>query len=207
MFDQLGVTTLAQDAIQRTNGQLVDGRKISVAVHQPRYPSVRFDGMEQPITMGPERFDVISDDCSRREFKQVPLTLAWAISIHKSQGLSLSNLEVSGDGVWEEGQLYVALSRARTLEGLTVHSLRDGVCKANPKVLAFYDLHTHLQPPSRVGGAGEGAVTLWIDRATIVTIRSHFKAAAAAAAAAATVSAAPIAASADFHDAEQPHGL
>ena len=36
MFDQLGVTTLAQDAIQRTNGQLVDGRKISVAVYQLR---------------------------------------------------------------------------------------------------------------------------------------------------------------------------
>lgn len=54
-------------------------------------------------------------------FKQFPLTLAWAVTIHKSQGKTFDRIHIDlGRGAFAEGQVYVALSRARTLEGISL---------------------------------------------------------------------------------------
>ena len=64
--------------------------------------------------------------------------LAWAISIHKSQGMTIAYLNVSFQGMFEYGQAYVALSRATDLEGLSLSSFSPSSIKAHDKVKAFY---------------------------------------------------------------------
>ena len=69
---------------------------------------------------------------------QVPIKLAWAITVHKSQGMTLSRLEVVLHDAFDYGQVYVALSRAVSSAGLRVVGLDPTKIKAHPKVKAFF---------------------------------------------------------------------
>ena len=70
--------------------------------------------------------------------RQVPLILAYAISIHKAQGQTLSRVRVDLGKVFEKGQAYVALSRATSREGLQILRFDARKVMAHPKVAAFY---------------------------------------------------------------------
>jgi ATP-dependent DNA helicase PIF1 len=74
-------------------------------------------------------------------FRQVPLRPAWALTIHKAQGLTFDRVHVDlGRGAFAHGQTYVALSRCRTLEGLTLsRHLRRADVKVEDGAFAFLD--------------------------------------------------------------------
>jgi ATP-dependent DNA helicase PIF1 len=72
---------------------------------------------------------------------QIPLILAWALTIHKAQGSTLDIAEVdAGSGIFECGQTYVALSRVKSLEGLYLQSFDAKRVRINRKVQEFYEI-------------------------------------------------------------------
>ena len=73
-------------------------------------------------------------------FEQFPIKLAWAITIHKSQGLTFDNVNIDlGSGAFANGQLYTALSRCRTLEGITLkRKIRESDIIKDERLIEFY---------------------------------------------------------------------
>ena len=100
-------------------------------------PVVRFlDGREIPINPYNWEFE-------EKDFKiiktQIPLQLAWAITIHKIQGATLNLALIdAGLSIFEYGQSYVALSRVTSIDGLYLNSFSKKKIKAHPKVIDFY---------------------------------------------------------------------
>jgi ATP-dependent DNA helicase PIF1 len=77
---------------------------------------------------------------------QVPLILAWALTIHKSQGATMDAAEIDvGSGIFECGQTYVALSRVKSLDGLYLTSFDAKRIRINKKVKDFYESLTTYQ--------------------------------------------------------------
>ena len=77
-------------------------------------------------------------------FVQYPLRLAWAVTIHKSQGLTFDKVIIDAAHAFAAGQVYVALSRCRTLQGIVLSTPLDYVVLDNdPSVIRF----TSDQPP------------------------------------------------------------
>ena len=79
-------------------------------------------------------------------FKQFPLRLAWALTIHKSQGLTLDNVYIDfGRGAFAHGQAYVALSRCRTMDGLALaRPLRHSDILFDPRAASYQNLFPSL---------------------------------------------------------------
>ncbi len=95
----------------------------------PDYP----DGREVTIKLA----DWTIEDDGRviAQISQYPLRLAWAITVHKSQGMSLDAVEVDLSKSFEPGMGYVALSRVRTLAGLSILGMNQHALKVHPDVL------------------------------------------------------------------------
>jgi len=130
----------AQVVLLRNSSQtLVNGSRGVVVSLNPD-PEVRFlSGETKVVGQEKEEFDVMGPGGVRQAMRlQVPLRLSWAMTIHKSQGMSIDLLEVDLREVFEAGQAYVALSRARTLEGLRVLGYNPSKFWTNPRVIEFY---------------------------------------------------------------------
>ena len=108
-----------------------------------RCPRVKFNnGVEMVMA----RHCWESDKIPGIGVSQIPLILAWALTIHKSQGATLDVAEIDvGSGIFECGQTYVALSRVKSLDGLYLTSFDAKRIRINKKVKDYYEALTTYQ--------------------------------------------------------------
>jgi ATP-dependent exoDNAse (exonuclease V) alpha subunit len=71
--------------------------------------------------------------------EQIPLKLAYAATIHKTQGLTIDKISVDLGGCFAPGQFYTALSRARRLEDLTIVGFSPSSLRTDPRCVEFYN--------------------------------------------------------------------
>lgn len=108
-----------------------------------KWPLVRFilqDGTVRELLCQPEAWKIeLPNGEIQASRSQIPLILAWALSIHKAQGQTLDRVKVDLGKIFEKGQAYVALSRATRQEGLQVLRFDPKKVMAHERVRSFYD--------------------------------------------------------------------
>lgn len=137
-------------------GRYYNGMLGKVVSTTPRGVTVKGNETGELIDLLPEEWTnakyVLNKDTHEIEeevegtFKQFPLRLAWAVTIHKSQGLTFEHAIIDAQHSFAHGQTYVALSRCKTLEGLVLSSpLSTNAVICDEKVHQFnMDASTHL---------------------------------------------------------------
>lgn len=123
------------------NGRLGYIKKIHYALDQTITSlSILFDGddSETKIEKITAPYELYRNVYTSRT--QFPITLAWSITIHKSQGLSLDGVLVGlGSGIFEPGMAYVALSRARSIKNVHLIDFTNSSLKCNSKAVQEYN--------------------------------------------------------------------
>ncbi len=102
------------------------------------------------ITIAPAEWAVEEGGKARAKIMQVPLRLAWAITVHKSQGMSMDAAAMDLSRSFEYGQGYVALSRVRTLAGLSLLGWNENALNVHPGVAAKDKLFRELSEQAAV---------------------------------------------------------
>ncbi|KAF7955925.1 hypothetical protein EAE96_004846 [Botrytis aclada] len=114
-----------------------------VSNHGRLFPLVRFsipDGTVRDLLVQPEDWKIeLPNGEVQAQRNQLPLILAWALSIHKAQGQTLERVKIDLKRVFENGQAYVALSRATSQAGLEVQNFDPKKVMAHPRVAEFYN--------------------------------------------------------------------
>ncbi len=89
------------------------------------------------LMIGPESWELRDGDKKRAAISQIPLRLAWAITVHKSQGMTLDAARIDLRKAFVEGMGYVALSRVRGLDTLSLTGINNMALKMSPEALAI----------------------------------------------------------------------
>lgn len=122
-FDDTGVASY----VNGTLGQIIGFEE------EGNYPIVEtYD--KRRITAYPKSWEIMENDDVLARIYQVPLRLAWAITVHKSQGLSLDEAVIDLGRTFEYGMGYVALSRVRSLDGIELKGLDEQALEINPEI-------------------------------------------------------------------------
>ena len=118
--------------------KLANGSRGVITGFQDDMPVVRFlNGIERIINNN--IWEIKENGRRLLQVSQVPLKVAYAVSIHKVQGTSLDCTEIDVSNIFEYGQSYVALSRVKSLEGLSIIAVYyDSIC-AHPAAVEYYE--------------------------------------------------------------------
>lgn len=116
--------------------------KAGLSANGASFPIVRFRGPDNKpqciiVTREDFKMETITGEIELSRI-QIPLILAWALSIHKAQGQTIDRVRVDMARVFDCGQAYVALSRATSMAGLQLINFHPRKIMAHPKVTDFY---------------------------------------------------------------------
>ena len=123
------VNNFAEGLVNGSRGVVVD------FVNKTPVIKLKTDGRE--VKADTHTWVLTEDDEPKAQVHQLPLRLAWAITIHKSQGMSLDEAEVDLRKTFSPGMGYVALSRVRSLNGVYLKGLNNMALKMHPLIFEF----------------------------------------------------------------------
>lgn len=109
------------------------------------FPEVELHGNHRLVRVEPHTWQLAEDGRVRAEVTQLPLRLAWAITIHKSQGMSMDAADIDLSRTFTPGMGYVALSRVRSLEGIYLRGINAMALQLHPDI---YELDQALKQAS-----------------------------------------------------------
>ncbi len=122
----------------------VNGSRGMVVAFENKTPRVRLTN-GRVIDVAPHTWSLTEDGRVRAEISQLPLRLAWAITIHKSQGMSLDAAVIDLSRAFTPGMGYVALSRVRSLDGLYLQGFNNTALQMHPEI---FELDRELRTAS-----------------------------------------------------------
>lgn len=153
-LEQLRRGVLAPDVLELKKGAevmfvannptagFVNGSRGQVVKFQDGLPVVKLAGNGRQIKVLAHSWKLEEDDRVMAEVSQIPLRLAWAITIHKSQGMSLDGAEIDLSKSFTPGMGYVALSRVRSAKGLYLSGINSMALRMHPQI---YELDRELR--------------------------------------------------------------
>lgn len=115
----------------------VNGSRGRVVDFQNSTPIVELQSGKRTVAVEPHSWTMAEDGRERARVTQLPLRLAWAITIHKSQGMSLDGALIDLARSFTYGMGYVALSRVRSLQGLYLSGINRVALQLHPDIFAF----------------------------------------------------------------------
>jgi len=122
-----------------------NGTQGKVVAFKGGFPVVEIDSSGSQIKVEPHSWKYVLDNKVVAEILQLPLRLAWAITIHKSQGMSLDEADIDLTRSFTYGMGYVALSRLRSYEGLYLRGINSRSLQLDTKI---YDFDQQLRTAS-----------------------------------------------------------
>lgn len=115
----------------------VNGSRGKVIGYKDDLPQVELQSSGRVVKVDKHSWALEEDGKEKARVTQLPLRLAWAITIHKSQGMSLDSAEIDLSRAFTPGMGYVALSRVRSLDGVFLKGINNTALQMHPDIFDF----------------------------------------------------------------------